>query len=467
MLRHRSKAATAASEGGGGAGWKDIFAEAALLLYWQPKGERFHTLLLRVSGDGGWAVETPFQLTLGGRTALRGYRGEEYPGAHRLLMTLEDRIYLPSPSPGLFDLGLAFFLDVGNMWAGEAPFGLNSGWVGHHRRGCAPCPSSEHDQCAACRPRSPVGEEGPTERPDPPDQPPGASGNPPRTPGRPTPSESPKWGSADLRGSAMVMETPPELLILLPLALAAGLDLYLTLLTVGAAISLGLGVGTLGGSAISLLQGAPMLLGMAALFIAEATMESRSVGALLWHNLQLFFRPFGASLLGLFLLQGEGPAIMILGAAMAGVVAAFSHVLYWGQSFLLRLVPDQRLSPLAFTLAGDLATVALLALTLVNPNLSVLLGTLLLLLGLILGRSLHGAVRFGLTLFLERVWGIVSPTVWQTDAELPAWIQEWTDPDSLNGAQGRPGCDLGRSRPSPISRRMDSPEKPGALLRVS
>ncbi|MCJ7628645.1 MAG: outer membrane protein assembly factor [Longimicrobiales bacterium] len=118
------------AQGGGGAGWKDTFAEAALLLYWQPKGERFHTLLLRVSADGGWAVETPFQLTLGGRTALRGYRGEEYPGAHRLLMTLEDRIYLPSPSPGLFDLGLAFFLDVGNMWAGEAPFGMNSGWVG-------------------------------------------------------------------------------------------------------------------------------------------------------------------------------------------------------------------------------------------------------------------------------------------------------------------------------------------------
>ncbi|MFH1764587.1 MAG: hypothetical protein ABIF09_10385 [Gemmatimonadota bacterium] len=118
------------ARGGAGAAWKDIFAEAALLLYWQPKGERFHTLLLRVSADGGWAVETPFQLTLGGRTALRGYRGEEYPGAHRLLVTLEDRIYLSSPSPGLFDLGLALFVDVGNMWAGEAPFGMNSGWVG-------------------------------------------------------------------------------------------------------------------------------------------------------------------------------------------------------------------------------------------------------------------------------------------------------------------------------------------------
>ena len=45
-------------------------------------------------------------------------------------MTLEDRIFLPSPSPGLFDMGLAFFLDVGHMRAGDAPFGMDSGWVG-------------------------------------------------------------------------------------------------------------------------------------------------------------------------------------------------------------------------------------------------------------------------------------------------------------------------------------------------
>jgi len=115
--------------GGADGEWKDIFAEAAVLLYWQPKGERFHTLLLRLSTAGGRSVETPFQLTLGGRTALRGYRGETYPGAQRALITLEDRIYLPSPSPGLFDMGLAFFLDAGHMQAGEAPFGMDSGWV--------------------------------------------------------------------------------------------------------------------------------------------------------------------------------------------------------------------------------------------------------------------------------------------------------------------------------------------------
>ena len=119
------------SAGGGvDAEWKDIFGETDLLLYWQPNGDRFHTFLFRFSAAGGWSVETPFQLTLGGRTELRGFREEQYPGAHRVVMTLEDRVYLPSPSPALFDMGLAFFLDVGHMWAGEAPFGVSSGWIG-------------------------------------------------------------------------------------------------------------------------------------------------------------------------------------------------------------------------------------------------------------------------------------------------------------------------------------------------
>jgi outer membrane protein assembly factor BamA len=115
--------------GEGGANWKDVFTEADLLLYWQPGGDRFHTLLFRASAANGWSVETPFQLTLGGRTGVRGYREEDHPGAHRVVFTLEDRVYLPSPSPGLFDLGLAFFVDAGNMQAGEVPFGADSGWM--------------------------------------------------------------------------------------------------------------------------------------------------------------------------------------------------------------------------------------------------------------------------------------------------------------------------------------------------
>jgi hypothetical protein len=111
-------------------GWRDVFGEADLYLYWHPWGHRFQTFLFRISTAGGWSTETPFQLTLGGRTGLRGYPEEAMPGAKRIVVTLEDRIYLPSPSPGFADIGVSAFVDIGRMWPGEAPFGVDSGWVG-------------------------------------------------------------------------------------------------------------------------------------------------------------------------------------------------------------------------------------------------------------------------------------------------------------------------------------------------
>jgi hypothetical protein len=110
--------------------WEDVFGEADVYLYWQPPSRGGHTLLFRASGAGGWSVRMPFQLTLGGRTGVRGYRQGRFPGGRRAVFTLEDRVYLPWPAPEVFDLGLTFFGDLGIMDAGGAPFGRNSGWRG-------------------------------------------------------------------------------------------------------------------------------------------------------------------------------------------------------------------------------------------------------------------------------------------------------------------------------------------------
>lgn len=117
-------------EEGGPDRWEDVFGEGDLYLYWQPRDLENHTFLFRASGAGGWSVRTPFQLTLGGRTGVRGYRMEEFPGGRRLIFTLEDRIYLSWPFPEIFDFGLSFFADLGTIRAAEAPFGRHSGWRG-------------------------------------------------------------------------------------------------------------------------------------------------------------------------------------------------------------------------------------------------------------------------------------------------------------------------------------------------
>jgi len=108
--------------------WEDIFAEADAYLYWQPSLTGGHTVLFRLSAAGGWSVKTPFQLTLGGMRSVRGYSEEAFPGGRRVVMSLEDRLYLPWPAPELFDFGLSFFIDMGHIQPGGVPFGVDSGW---------------------------------------------------------------------------------------------------------------------------------------------------------------------------------------------------------------------------------------------------------------------------------------------------------------------------------------------------
>ena len=108
--------------------WRDIFSEADLLAYWQPGVAVAKTLVARVSASGGWNTISPFQLTLGGRDVVRGYKEEDFPAGRRVVASLENRVDLQWPSPSLIDLGLTFFADAGRAWAGDVPFGVDTGW---------------------------------------------------------------------------------------------------------------------------------------------------------------------------------------------------------------------------------------------------------------------------------------------------------------------------------------------------
>ncbi|HZD03959.1 MAG TPA: BamA/TamA family outer membrane protein, partial [Longimicrobiales bacterium] len=118
------------SGGRAGRGWKDIIGELDGILYWQPEALTAHTLFARLAASGGWKMTLPFQLSLGGSTGVRGYPEETWPGARRVVLTAEDRLYVPWPAPRLFDFGFTFFGDAGRMWPGDVPFGTASGWRG-------------------------------------------------------------------------------------------------------------------------------------------------------------------------------------------------------------------------------------------------------------------------------------------------------------------------------------------------
>ncbi len=111
-----------------GEGWRDVLAEVDLYGFFQPSFLPDHTVFARISGAASRDPEQPFQLTLGGREGVRGYDRDAYPGARRLLVTLEDRFPLDWTRLSFADIGVSVFADAGRVWAGDAPFGVDSGW---------------------------------------------------------------------------------------------------------------------------------------------------------------------------------------------------------------------------------------------------------------------------------------------------------------------------------------------------
>jgi hypothetical protein len=107
---------------------RDVFSEGEIFLYLRPTPLPSHTFLLRMAAAGGWHVRTPYQLTLGGPHALRGWPEHTLPGGRRAIFSVENRWFAGWPFPDVADLGTSAFLDVGRIWPGRAPYGIDSGW---------------------------------------------------------------------------------------------------------------------------------------------------------------------------------------------------------------------------------------------------------------------------------------------------------------------------------------------------
>ncbi|MEX2527020.1 MAG: BamA/TamA family outer membrane protein [Gemmatimonadota bacterium] len=108
--------------------WRDVFLDLDTRAYWLPPRHPEHTVLLNLRVAGGWQVESPFALALGGLGGIRGFREETFPGGRKAVLSVEDRWAIASPASTLFDLGVTFFTDIGRIWPGEVPFGQDTGW---------------------------------------------------------------------------------------------------------------------------------------------------------------------------------------------------------------------------------------------------------------------------------------------------------------------------------------------------
>lgn len=110
--------------------WRDVLMDANLVTYLRNRALPSHTLFVRGTYVGGWRTTLPFQLSLGGREGVRSLAEDRFPGGRMARFTIEDRILFPWPKPGSADLGVTLFADMGRVWPGDVPYGVDSGWQG-------------------------------------------------------------------------------------------------------------------------------------------------------------------------------------------------------------------------------------------------------------------------------------------------------------------------------------------------
>lgn len=243
----------------------------------------------------------------------------------------------------------------------------------------------------------------------------------------------------------------PQWLLLVPLAVALGLDLYLALLVLAAlarlpAVELPGAMGALGSPWIALAA--------AALYLAGWLVERRRVQALAWECFNLPLRPVAAALLvllvmppppGTFRWELLPAGAMVVAFAAAGTV----QLLRVGWGLLGVRGPGRRPGPVLRILSEDLLVVALLVGAFSWSPAATAALTLLLGLALVpAAPSLLRAARFVPRLLAGKVRSLAGASDWTPFARLPGWVRRRLSSDEgspVRGIRGVRGAVVGAS----------------------
>ena len=104
--------------------WDGVLAHGRAAVYLKPIPR--HTVMTDLTWSAGWKQRVPFQVTLEDREGgIRGFSNSDIGGARRMVAHIEDR-YVAGRISQIASVGLGAFVDVGKLWAGDAPLGVNS-----------------------------------------------------------------------------------------------------------------------------------------------------------------------------------------------------------------------------------------------------------------------------------------------------------------------------------------------------
>lgn len=240
-------------------------------------------------------------------------------------------------------------------------------------------------------------------------------------------------------------EIPTELLVLAPLAMAAGIDLYLTLLFLGAAPTTPWWDHPMPGS-LGELDSLGVLVTVGAFYIMEFAAERNAPAALLWNACHAVIRPVSGGLLALMLLEGQGLPVILSGALLAAALASYAHAVRSGGAILRWLSPTRPPHVLLVSLLEDAIVLGVLALVLDLP------GWALGVAGVLVVATLAGApshVRvfaFAVRLVAERAFQSLVRRRWLGQEELPGWVRRTMEGDVLAPGGGLRGSPVGGYR---------------------
>jgi hypothetical protein len=232
---------------------------------------------------------------------------------------------------------------------------------------------------------------------------------------------------------------PPELLVLPLLALAAGVDLYLTLLFLGAAPTLGWWESLPG--ALGDLDSAGVLAIVGTFYLLELLAERWPSAALFWNAFHAIIRPLAGALLALLLLDGQPTGVVVGGAIVAGTLAAGAHATRTGGGVLQWLDAAPHPNRLLVALLEDVCVLGAITLLLDHPGWALAVAGLVILISLPLVSAQIGAFAFAVRLVWGRAWGTLGQPRWSDPEDFPGWVRS-----ALRGDVMAPGGGLRGSR---------------------
>ena len=233
-------------------------------------------------------------------------------------------------------------------------------------------------------------------------------------------------------------ELPPELWIVLPLAVAAGIDLYLTLLILGAAPTTPWWNHPLPG-ALGDLDAPSILIVVGVFYLLEFTAERKPTSTLVWNAVHALIRPVSGALLVSLLLHGQGLAVLLPGALLGGLVASAAHAVRSGGAILRWLDPAPDPNALLISMFEDTLVFGLVVLSLDAPRAALAAAVAVAVVGSPYAPSRIRAFVFAVRFAAARVFQSFRQRSWTTTDRLPAWVRHSLEDDVMAPGGGLRG----------------------------